>query len=1089
MDSNRRDTTNSITVTVGAGTGNITVTPSNACGNGTAQTLAVTNTTIPVQPSTITGAVSPCVGSSQAYSVTNVAGVTYNWTFPAGWTQTGGTTTNSITVTVGAGTGNITVTPSNACGNGTAQTLAVTNTTVPAQPSTITGAASPCVGSSQAYSVTNVAGVTYNWTFPAGWTQTGGTTTNSITVTVGAGTGNITVTPSNACGNGTAQTLAVTNTTVPAQPSTITGVTSPCVGSSQAYSVTNVAGVTYNWTFPAGWTQTGGTTTNSITVTVGAGAGNITVTPSNACGNGTARTLAVTNTTVPAQPSTITGAASPCVGSSQAYSVTNVAGVTYNWTFPAGWTQTGGTTTNSITVTVGAGTGNITVTPSNACGNGTARTLAVTNTTVPAQPSAITGATSPCVGSSQAYSVTNVAGVTYTWVLPAGWTKTAGGTTNSITVTVGAATGNITVTPSNACGNGTAQTLAVTNTAVPAQPSTITGATSPCVGSSQAYSVTNVAGVTYNWTFPAGWTQTGGTTTNSITVTVGAGTGSITVTPSNACGNGTARTLAVTNTTVPAQPSTITGATSPCIGSSQAYSVTNVAGVTYNWTFPAGWTQTAGGTTNSITVTVGAGTGNISVTPSNACGNGTPRNLAVTNTTVPAQPSAITGAATPCVGSSQVYNVTNVAGITYTWVLPAGWTKTAGGTTNSITVTVGANAGTISVTPSNACGNGTARTLAVTPNAPPTAGAITGANTVCIGATITLTPNPTGTAPFTYTWNSSTPARATVNNAGVVTGVSVGTTNITYTVTDANGCSATSANFLVTITKPTAGNITQASGITTICANGTLQLTSNGSGTAPLSYTWASSDNTKATVSNTGLVTGVAPGTVNITYTVTDGNGCSTTSAPYAVTLNAIPTGAFTATETSGMANNDNTICAGASVIFTAPSGYGAYTFKVNGVVVQGPNTNNIYNTSSLTNGQSVTVDVANASNCGTIFGPITITVNPLPTPTLVANNNPICAGDNVTFTATGGRNYNFKVNGSSVQSGASATYSTTALTNGQSVTVDVTNANGCVGTSSPVLMAVNALPAGTLSSSPSPASVCAGDNNFYSNRRHIIPV
>ncbi len=195
---------------------------------------------------------------------------------------------------------------------------------------------------------------------------------------------------------------------LPAQPSVITGNTSPCQGSSQVYSVTNVPGVTYNWTFPAGWTQTGGGTTNTVTVTVGTGSGNITVTPSNACGNGTARTLAVTTTTVPAQPSTITGNTSPCQTSSQTYSVTNVAGVTYTWTFPAGWTQTGGGTTNSVTVTVGTNSGNITVTPSNACGNGTARTLAVTTTTVPAQPSAITGNTTPCLGSSQVYSVTNV---------------------------------------------------------------------------------------------------------------------------------------------------------------------------------------------------------------------------------------------------------------------------------------------------------------------------------------------------------------------------------------------------------------------------------------------------------------------------------------------------------------------------------------------------------------------------------------------------------------------------------------------------------------------------------------------------------
>jgi hypothetical protein len=175
--------------------------------------------------------------------------------------------------------------------------------------------------------------------------------------------------------------------------------------------------------------------------------------------------------------------------------------------------------------------------------------LAVTvNTAVPSQPSAITGSATVCSGSSQSYSVSGVDGVTYNWSLPNGWNKTAGGTTNSITVTAGSTGGNITVTPSNSCGNGTARTLAVTvNTAVPSQPSTITGNATVCSGAtSQTYSVTNVSGVTYNWTLPNGWTKTAGGTTNSITVTAGSTAGNITVTPSNGCGNGTARTLAVT---------------------------------------------------------------------------------------------------------------------------------------------------------------------------------------------------------------------------------------------------------------------------------------------------------------------------------------------------------------------------------------------------------------------------------------------------------------------------------------------------------------------------------------------------------------
>jgi hypothetical protein len=116
-------------VTAGTAGGNITVTPSNSCGNGTAQTLPVTVNFVPSQPSTITGNTTVCSGESGlTYSVTNESGVTYNWILPTGWTQIGGGTTNSITVTAGTAGGNISVTPSNDCGNGAAQTLLVTVT-------------------------------------------------------------------------------------------------------------------------------------------------------------------------------------------------------------------------------------------------------------------------------------------------------------------------------------------------------------------------------------------------------------------------------------------------------------------------------------------------------------------------------------------------------------------------------------------------------------------------------------------------------------------------------------------------------------------------------------------------------------------------------------------------------------------------------------------------------------------------------------------------------------------------------------------------------------------------------------------------
>ena len=361
--------------------------------------------------------------------------------------------------------------PTSVCsGNSSVVTLTSTATGLPVGSYTVTynlTGTNTAIGSTAVFTVTTAGSAIFNTSILAN----GGATTITITNLASAGCTNA-ITANN--------TGTITVGSIPSQPSTITGNTTPCAGTLQIYSVTNIAGTTYTWAFPVGWTQTGGGTTNSVTVTVGATAGNITVTPSNTCGTGTARLLAVTPIMTPVQPSVIAGSSTPCVGTSQVYSVTNVAGTTYTWIFPAGWTQTAGGTTNSVTVTVGATTGSITVTPSNTCGAGTARLLTVSPITIPAQPSAIEGSTTPCLGTSQAYSVTNVTGTSYTWTFPSGWIQTAGGTTNSVTVTVGATPGNITVSPSNTCGNGLAQSLAIIPMSVPAQPGAISGTVDQC---------------------------------------------------------------------------------------------------------------------------------------------------------------------------------------------------------------------------------------------------------------------------------------------------------------------------------------------------------------------------------------------------------------------------------------------------------------------------------------------------------------------------------------------------------------------------------------------------------------------------------
>ena len=231
----------------------------------------------------------------------------------------------------------------------------------------------------------------------------------------------------------------------------------------------------------------------------------------------------------------------------------------------------------------------------------------------------------------------------------------------------------------------------------------------------------------------------------------------------------------------PSQPSVITGPTTSCIGTSQNYSVTNVPGVTYTWAFPSGWTQTGGGTSNSVTVTTGANAGNITVTPSNTCGTGPARSLAITTTsTMPTQPGTISGPVAPCTsGSPLTYSVPNVAGMTYSWVLPVGWLIISGQGTNSITVNAGSTAGNISVAASNTCGTGSEQTMTVTIGTPPNPDI--SANYCAGGGYIRLTANGGG-AGATYLWSTDeTTQSILVNIAG----------QYSVEVTTASGCSAT----------------------------------------------------------------------------------------------------------------------------------------------------------------------------------------------------------------------------------------------------------------------------------------------------------
>ncbi len=82
----------------------------------------------PATPTGFTGTLNPEVGATETYSVTNISGVTYTWSFPSGWVINSGQGTNSVSVTVGSVNGTISCTPSKCGYSGTAYS---TTTTIP----------------------------------------------------------------------------------------------------------------------------------------------------------------------------------------------------------------------------------------------------------------------------------------------------------------------------------------------------------------------------------------------------------------------------------------------------------------------------------------------------------------------------------------------------------------------------------------------------------------------------------------------------------------------------------------------------------------------------------------------------------------------------------------------------------------------------------------------------------------------------------------------------------------------------------------------------------------------------------------------
>jgi hypothetical protein len=185
-----------------------------------------------------------------------------------------------------------------------------------------------------------------------------------------------------------------------------------------------------------------------------------------------------------------------------------------------------------------------------------------------------------------------------------------------------------------ACGITSCMSITVIVNHVPSRPAYITGLTTGlCNRTGVTYCTPAVSGATsYQWSVPTGATIVSGQGTTCITVNFSGSLGTnsqcgysaICVRAVNACGLSQSR--CVNLYTAPTGFATLNGLSYVTQGNTTTYSVSAISGATsYNWVVPTGWTILSGQGTTSISVLVGANSGYVRVTPSNACAAGSMR--------------------------------------------------------------------------------------------------------------------------------------------------------------------------------------------------------------------------------------------------------------------------------------------------------------------------------------------------------------------------------------------------------------------------------------------------------------------------------
>lgn len=877
------------------------------------------------------------------------------------------------------------------------------------------------------------------------------------------------------------------NSFILGEPTPVASGTTICSGNTAALSVTSPTGnVQYNW-YSA---STGGTLlqSNSSSYTTPVLTSNNTYfveyfnTLTSCSSPRTAIPVTVNQTPV----ASFTAFDSICTSTNTTITFNGTAGgaAAYTWNFNGGTVSSGSGAGPYQVQWNSAGTKNITL---SATENSCTSNLFTQPIVVGATPVAsFSVSPTSCQGDTLSVVFTGTAGSNagYNWNF-GGATILSGSGAGPYSISYSTpGTKNITLTVDDYnCNSNSNQSITVNPT--PTAPSVSATSSTICQGASTTITASGSTGGTISYNFYD--QNTGGALIGSSPLTVSPSSTTtyyLEVINSTGCTSSWNRTPVTITVDLTPTPATVSISNDTiCQGMSTTITASGSTGGTISYNF---YDQNTGGTllgSSPLTVSPSSSTTYyLEVINSQGCTSSATRTpVSITVNPTPTAASVTITNDTICAGDATTITASGSTGgsINYNF-----YDQSSGGTllgTSPLTVTPSTTTTYfLEVINSNGCTSSSSRTpVTITVNPSPSSATVTASNdTICQGDQTTLTASGATGGTVTYQFYDQS-AGGTLLGSSPLTVTPVTTTTYYLEVSNTAGCGTAGARTPVTITvNPTPTSPTVTVSNDTICQGAQTTIAASGSTGGTVNYNFYDQ-------SSGGTLLGTSPFSVSPSNTTTyyleviNTNGCTSSPSrtPVTITVNPTPTPPTVTT-------TNDTICQGDQTTITASGSTGgtiSYNFydQSSGGNLLGASPLSVTPTTTTT----YYLEVINTNGCmsSAMRTPVTIAVNPTPTPaTVTVSNDTICQGDQTTITATGSTggtiSYDFYD-----QSAGGNLLGTSPLTVSPSNTttyyLEVVNSNGCFSsaTRTPVTVTVNPTPtAATVSVSND--TVCQGD-------------